>query len=38
LFEEGLVQEAKEVYSKLVDDEYLQEEVRERLERINEIL
>ncbi|QKE71822.1 tetratricopeptide repeat protein [Arthrobacter citreus] len=38
LFEEGLLQEAKEVYAKLVDDEYLQEEVRERLERINEIL
>ncbi|WP_088069195.1 tetratricopeptide repeat protein [Gottfriedia luciferensis] len=38
LFEEGLIQEAKEIYSKLVDDEYLQEEVQERLDRINEIL
>lgn len=38
LFEEGLLQEAKEVYIKIKDDEYLQEEVTERLERINEIL
>lgn len=38
LFEEGLIQEAKEVYLKLQDDEYLQEEVRERLDRINEIM
>lgn len=38
LFEEGLVQEAKEVYNKIKDDEYLQEEVRERLDRINDLM